>query len=129
AFLHSGDRVRVLEKAARVLRTGGQLIFTDPMAADDAPQSGLAPILARLSLESMATPSFYRCALLRVGMEQVDFEDHTAQLTRHYRRVLEEMERREAELAGRASAGYRERMRIGLQHWIEGGEAGRLAWG
>ncbi len=129
ALLHSGDRGRVLEEAARVLRSGGQLIFTDPMAADGVPQAELTPILARLSLESMATPSFYRRTLLRVGMEEVEFEDHTPQLTRHYRRVLEELERREAELAGQVSAGYRERMKVGLRHWIEGGEAGRLAWG
>jgi glycine/sarcosine/dimethylglycine N-methyltransferase len=80
AFLHSGDRTRVIEEVVRVLRQGGQLVFTDPMAADGLPQSALAPILARLQLESMGTPRFYRRNLMRLGMASVDFEDQTAQL-------------------------------------------------
>jgi sarcosine/dimethylglycine N-methyltransferase len=129
AFLHSGDRSRVLEEVARVLCPGGQLIFTDPMAADGCPQSALAPILARLQLESMGTPDFYRRHLYRLGMKSVEFTDLTPQLARHYRRVLEETERRDAELEGKVSREYRERMKAGLRHWVEGGRAGNLAWG
>jgi sarcosine/dimethylglycine N-methyltransferase len=47
----------------------------------------------------------------------------------HYQRVLDELERREAELEGRVHADYRTRMKAGLQHWVRGGEAGDLAWG
>jgi glycine/sarcosine/dimethylglycine N-methyltransferase len=129
AFLHSGDRARVLEEVVRVLRPGGDLIFTDPMAADGVPQANLAPILARLQLESMATPDFYQRSLLRLGMRAVEFNDETPQLTQHYRRVLEETQRRDAELDGKVSKEYRERMKTGLQHWVDGGRAGNLAWG
>lgn len=129
AFLHSGDRSRVLEEVMRVLRPGGELIFTDPMAADSTQQSALAPILARLQLESMATPDFYRTQLHRLGMTSVSFEDHTHQLAQHYQRVLEETEHRELELDGRVSTEYRERMKTGLRHWVDGGRGGNLAWG
>jgi glycine/sarcosine/dimethylglycine N-methyltransferase len=129
AFLHSGDRTRVLEEVVRVLRSGGDLIFTDPMAADGCPQSKLAPILARLQLESMATPDFYRRNLLRLGVMSVEFADETPQLAQHYQRVLEETQRRDAELDGKVSKEYRERMKTGLQHWVDGGRAGNLAWG
>lgn len=129
AFLHSGDRTRVIEEAMRVLRTGGELVFTDPMAADGTSQAALSPILARLQLESMATPGFYRRNLLRLGAKSVDFSDHTSQLARHYQRVLEETERRDAELDGKVSKEYRERMKAGLRHWVNGGQTGNLAWG
>ncbi len=129
AFLHSGDRSRVLEEAVRVLRPGGQMIFTDPMAADGTPLAALSPILARLQLDSMGTPDFYRRNLLRLGVKSVDFQEETHQLPRHYQRVLDELERRKDELEGHVSKEYRERMKTGLRHWVEGGKAGNLAWG
>lgn len=129
AFLHSGDRVRVLEEAARVLRPGGQLIFTDPMATDGARPADLAPILQRLQLDTMATPRFYQSELSRLGLRSMRFEDLTDQLTRHYQQVLEETERRSADLRGLVSAGYLDRMKAGLRYWVEGGRAGNLAWG
>ena len=67
AFLHSGDRNRVLEEARRVLRGGGRLVFTDPMAADGVRRDLLSPILRRLQLDSMASPSYYRSQLTRLG--------------------------------------------------------------
>jgi sarcosine/dimethylglycine N-methyltransferase len=129
AFLHSGDRSRVLEEVARVLRPGGELIFTDPMAADGCPPGSLTPILERLTLESMGSPDFYRRQLYRLGMKSVEFRDETPQLARHYQRVLEETERRDGELVGKVSEEYRSRMKAGLRHWVDGGNAGNLAWG
>lgn len=129
AFLHSGDRARAIEEAVRVLRPGGQFTFTDPMAADHAQQTTLTPILDRLKLESMGSPGFYRRELYRLGVRSVEFEDETQQLANHYQRVLDELTRRESELDGYVSVEYRERMKAGLRHWVEGGRAGNLAWG
>jgi glycine/sarcosine/dimethylglycine N-methyltransferase len=129
ALLHSGDRSRALEEAVRVLRAGGEMVFTDPMAANGAGTEALAPILARLQLESMGSPDYYRRQLYRLGIKSVEFRDETPQLARHYQRVLEELSGRESELAGKVSVEYQERMKAGLRHWIEGGKAGNLAWG
>src|SRR5690606_29686454 len=115
AFLHSGDRARVLEEVARVLCPGGQLVFTDPMAADDCPPGVLAPILQRLQLDTLATPGFYRRELYRLGFTNVSFQDTTPQLAAHYQRVLDETERRAAELEGMVSTEYQERMKAGLR--------------
>jgi len=129
AFLHSGDRSRSIEEAVRVLRPGGELIFTDPMAGNGCPPAALTPILDRLQLESMGSPDFYRRHLYRLGMKSVEFRDETPQLASHYQRVLEELERRESELDGHVSEAYRTRMKTGLRNWVEGGHAGNLAWG
>ena len=51
------------------------------------------------------------------------------QLPIHYARVLEETERREAELLKRISADYLERMKAGLREWVARGQAGDLVWG
>jgi len=129
AFLHSGDRGRVLEEVTRVLKPGGRLIFTDPMAADGTPSGALSPILARIQLDTMASPEFYQRELRRLGMRDVQFDDQTPQLPQHYQRVLEETQRRTDELRGKVSSDYIERMSTGLGHWVEGGRAGNLAWG
>ncbi|MGH3439593.1 MAG: methyltransferase domain-containing protein, partial [Sciscionella sp.] len=129
AMLHSGDRVRVLQEAARVLKPGGELVFTDPMAADNCPRHALRPVLERLQLESMGSPAFYRRELNRIGMRTVEFEDHSEQIAVHYSRVLAETERREPEISHLISDGYRTHMKQGLRNWVDGSMAGNLAWG
>ncbi|WP_024877682.1 class I SAM-dependent methyltransferase [Saccharomonospora piscinae] len=129
AMLHSGDRVRVLQEVARVLKPKGEFVFTDPMAADGCDRASLRPILDRLHLDSMGSPEFYRRELGRLGLARVDFEDHSAQLAAHYGRVLAETERRHADLSALVSETYLTRMKTGLRNWVEGGRAGNLAWG
>jgi glycine/sarcosine/dimethylglycine N-methyltransferase len=129
AFLHSGDRVRVLEEAVRVMKPGGQLVFTDPMSADGTRREALIPILDRLSLDTMASPDFYRRELYRLGMRAVQFHEFADHLPRHYQRVFDETERRAGDLAGHVSDAYVERMMTGLRNWVKGGEAGNLTWG
>jgi glycine/sarcosine/dimethylglycine N-methyltransferase len=129
AMLHSGDRARVLEEAVRVLRPGGQLIFTDPMAAEGCERSSLVPILQRLQLDTMGTPDFYHRELRRLGASSVVFDDLSSHLATHYHRVLEETERRESELDGQVGDDYLTSMKTGLRHWVTGGREGNLVWG
>jgi sarcosine/dimethylglycine N-methyltransferase len=129
AILHSGDREQVLREVVRVLKPGGIFIFTDPMQSDSCPEGVLQPILDRIHLTSLGSPGFYRQTAQALGLIEVAFVDHTPQLVEHYRRVLAETEHRSAELAEQISPDYIERMKKGLRHWIEGGQAGHLAWG
>jgi sarcosine/dimethylglycine N-methyltransferase len=129
AILHSGEREKVIEEVARVIKPGGQFIFTDPMAADDCPDGVLQPILDRIHLSSLGSPKFYRATCEKAGFGEKLFEDHREQLTRHYSRVLQDTEKHEKDLAGAVSPEYIERMKKGLGHWIEGGKNGYLAWG
>ncbi len=129
AFLHSGERIKVLEEIDRILKPGGELVFTDPMQADDCPEGVLQPILDRIHLETLGSPAFYREQAKKLGWEEVGFEEHTHQLVNHYRRVLAETERREEEIAGVVSREYIDRMKKGLGHWIDGGKNGYLSWG
>lgn len=129
AILHSGNRTQVFQEVVRVLKPGGSFILTDPMQADTCPPGVLQPILDRIHLASLGSPGFYCQTARELGLEQVTIEQHTAQLVEHYSRVLAETERRTPELAQQVSSDYVERMKKGLSHWIQGGQAGYLAWG
>ncbi len=129
AILHSGDRERVFAEVSRVLKEGGEFVFTDPMKTDGCSNDVLGPILDRLHLDSLGSPGFYRRTAGELGMREVCFEDYTEHLPTHYARVLEETERREQELSREISEDYIRHMKKGLTHWVEGGRNGHLAWG
>lgn len=129
AILHSGQRLRVMEEIARVLKPGGELVFTDPMQADDCPDGVLQPVLDRIHLDSLGSFAFYREAAAQFGLEEVEIIPMTDQLVRHYGRVREELVARREELADKVADAYVERMLAGLGHWVDAGKAGYLAWG
>lgn len=129
AFLHSGERGQVVSEIARVLAAGGQVVFTDPMADDDADTSALTPILSRLHLDSLGSPGFYQTEFGKHGLTDFDFDDHTHQLTTHYGRVLAELEAAEPKFQGKISAEYISNMKTGLRNWVNGGSSGQLSWG
>ncbi|MBA2693025.1 MAG: methyltransferase domain-containing protein [Rubrobacter sp.] len=129
AILHSGEREKVIEEVGRVLKDGGEFVFTDPMQSDECPEDVLQPILDRIHLDTLGSPGFYREMASRFGMKELAFEDHTKHLATHYARVLEETEKREDKLSGVTSKEYIERMKAGLRHWVDGGREGHLVWG
>ncbi len=129
AILHSGNRPRVLDEVTRVLRPGGQFLFTDPMQADDCPEGVLEPVLARIHLNSLASFAFYREMLTARGFSELKIIDLTQHLGCHYKRVREELSSSYDEMVQRASQAYVDRMLQGLEHWVSAEEKGYLAWG
>jgi len=129
SFLHSPAREQVIGEASRVLKPGGEFIFTDPMKSDDCPDGVLQPILDRIHLDSMASPKFYRIIASEHGLKAINYDELTEHLERHYSAILNESEKREEELSEQISEEYRENMKNGLRHWINGARKGYLFWG
>jgi sarcosine/dimethylglycine N-methyltransferase len=130
AILHSEDRAQVCAEAARVLKPGGRMIFTDPMQSDQAQPERLQAIYDRIHLDSLGSPGLYRKVLGDLGLKEKLFEDHSQQLPRHYARVRQELISNTDSLrAHGVSPEYIDRMQAGLQHWVDGGKRGDLAWG
>ena len=129
AILHSGNRKKVLEEVHRVLTKGGQFIFTDPMQNESCPEDALTPILDRIHLDSLGSIKYYKDILLGLGFKEVKIVDHSEQLSNHYNRVLQEVLANHMSLIQVCSDEYIERMKTGLQHWVDGGKAGNLTWG
>ena len=129
AILHGDDREGILREVSRVLRPGGEFVFTDPMKSDHCPDGVLGPILERIHLKTLGSPGFYIETAKKLGMKLVNHEDWTPDLVRHYSRVFDETTRKAPELEGKVSQEYIDRMKAGLKHWINGGKEGYLAWG
>ena len=129
AILHSDNRSQVLDEAYRVLKPGGEMIFTDPMQADECPEGVLQPIYDRIHLVSLGSPGFYRDYAKQIGFQDMGYVNLDDYLPIHYSRVLEEMENRESELEQVVSKEYIQNMKKGLRYWIDGGNKGYLAWG
>jgi len=129
SLLHSGDRPRVFAEVARVLAQDGEFVFTDIMQTEDCPQKALKPILDRIHLTSLGSIEKYRKLASRVGLEEVEWIDLSAHLANHYGRVLQEVEGKYDTLRTNCSEDYLDRMKVGLQHWVDGGKAGHLKWG
>lgn len=129
AILHSGDRARVLDEIHRVLKPGGQLIFTDPMQRDDCPPGVLQPILDRIHLTSLASFAFYRDALASRGFVEVAMSLMLDQMRTHYVRVGEELKGRYDEIVDLSGREYVDNMLRGLDFWVSGADSGYLAWG
>lgn len=129
AFLHSGKRRKVLEEVSRILKPGGELIFTDPMQADDCPPGVLQPVYDRLELDSIGSFAWYREQLADLGFDEVGCTPMVEHLRNHYDRVGQELAARRNDLVGDISLDYLERMLMGLKNWVDAADNGWLAWG
>lgn len=129
AFLHSDRREQILDEIDRVLKPKGELVFTDPMQADEVPEGALKPVYDRLNLTSLASFRFYRDELSKRGFKEATIYDFTAQLRNHYATVRENLLDRYQELSEDISSDYMDKMILGLEHWVQAADNGYLAWG
>ena len=129
AILHSGNRSLVIKEVYRVLKSGGEFIFTDPMQSDDCPEGVLQPVYDRIHLDSLGSIGFYRKVAKATGFEEVEIIDLSEQLVNHYSRVLKAVDENYQEALESCGEDYLERMKLGLNHWIESGKKGYLSWG
>ncbi|MCY4441912.1 MAG: methyltransferase domain-containing protein [Deltaproteobacteria bacterium] len=129
AILHSTRRRQVFAEVARVLCSGGQFIFTDPMQGESCPPEALQPILDRVHLDSLGSLRDYRAMASELGLQELEFADLTPHLATHYGRILEGLLANEQELTKQCGADHVQRVKTGLQHWVDGGKRGYLQWG
>jgi len=130
AILHSGNKSKVFEEVSRVLKKGGKFVFTDPMQSDDCPEGVLQPILERIHLKQMGSVKLYRELGERFGLSLVEAIEMPEQLVNHYSSVLSNLIDKESVLLSKGcEPEYINKMKAGLEHWVNGGKNGYLNWG
>ena len=112
-----------------MLSAEGQVIFTDPMQADDCPDGVLQPILDRIQLSTLASFAFYRDEFGKRDFRAENIDAQTGQLRTHYARVRSTLQDKYDEAVGLSGKEYVDNMLKGLQHWVDGADRGYLAWG
>ena len=129
AFLHGDDRGRIVKEVARVLRSRGQVVFTDIMAAEGVSPRDVVPVLERVQLSSLASKKFYHDSFAEAGLSNFTFDDRSEELGKSYSRVLDRLVSQESEFKGRISEAYVSNMKRGLQIWIDSSRKALLSWG
>ncbi len=129
AILHSNNKTKVIQEAHRLLKPGGDFVFSDPMQTDNCDKKVLKPIYERIKLSELGSPVFYKEKCKNTGFKEIIFEELQKHLIIHYSRILEETEKNESELEKYVSKEYIDNMKKGLNHWIKGGKDNNLTWG
>lgn len=129
AFMHSARRHQLLDEIDRVLKPGGQLLFSDQMQADDSPPELLRPLYERFKVESLASPSWYRREFARKGFRQAEWSDLSPELLTHYTAVRASLRQRYEKLSRNVSISYMDRMLVTLNNWISAAHGGYLRCG
>lgn len=129
AILHSANKEKVFSEVYRVLKDGGQFIFTDPMQSENADPAQLKPVYDRIHLDEMGSFGRYEKSLAGLGMEKIQIMDLSKHLPVHYGRIKELLFEKKSEIENSISPEYIEKMIDGLQHWVDAGNAGNLSWG
>lgn len=129
AILHSGNRFKVFEEVNRVLKPGGEFIFTDPMQRMGVDKEDLKDVLARIHLDTMGSVDDYESYAQKLGWDVVEVDEMPEYLVKHYSSVKKNLEARYEELSKEIAPAYMDRMKQGLQHWIDAGKKNVLNWG
>ena len=129
AMVHSANRGLVVQEADRVSKEDGDFIFTDLMQTFDCPKSILQPVLERIHLDSLGSFGFYVEQARKLGIRKTEVVDLSEHLTTHYRRVMEETQKRYDEMVDICGKEYINKMIQGLQHWVKAGKNDYLSWG
>lgn len=128
ALLHVGPegQRKAIKEAARVLRPGGWMIFSDIMQQEDANPEEMKPIYERIHLSKMGTVSNYKSAMEQVGFRNFDFLEASNNVSSHYGSVLKVLEEKGDEIG--IGKEYQQRMKTGLEHWRDLADK-NIVWG
>ena len=129
AILHSSDRTHVFQEIKRVLKPGGELIFTDPMESATCPPGLLQPAFERLGINNMGSLSFYRQTAQDLGFEELHFIDLSSHVPTHYRRFGEEVRKRYEEVVNITSPEFVDKTLKSIEPWIDYYQQGYMQWG
>lgn len=118
ALLHVGPegQRKAIKEAARVLRPGGWMIFSDIMQQEEVDKEEMKPIYDRIHLTKMGTVSNYKDAMENVGFRQFNFlQASSSNVSNHYGTVCKVLEEKGDAIG--ISSEYQQKMRTGLTTW------------
>jgi len=128
ALLHVGPegQRKAIKEAARVLRPGGWMIFTDIMQQEQVDAAEMQPIYDRIHLSQLGTVRNYKDVMELVGFTGFTFEPHSTNVPAHYGTVREVLMEKGDSIG--VSKEYATKMEAGLRIWQDLGPK-NILWG
>jgi sarcosine/dimethylglycine N-methyltransferase len=129
ALLHVGPdgQARAMSEAARILRPGGWIIFSDIMQEEQlADPDSMEGIYDRINLSKMGTVGNYRDCLEKTGFSNFSVETFSDNISAHYGKVLEVLQEKGDALG--ISQEYQTKAGAGLRVWRDSSK-GNIVWG
>jgi sarcosine/dimethylglycine N-methyltransferase len=119
ALLHVGPdgQKTVIKEAARALRPGGWMIFSDIMQQEDVDPVEMQPIYDRIHLSKLGTVANYEGAFTENGFTNFEFEPHSENVASHYETVRQVLLEKKGKIP--VSEGFLNRMEAGLEIWAK----------
>jgi sarcosine/dimethylglycine N-methyltransferase len=128
SLLHVGpDRQRSsIQEAARILRPGGWLVFTDICERENMGLQEMLPIYDRIHLTEMGTVSNYVDAMKECGFTSVEATPYSSSdVSNHYGSIHQVLLEQKDSLG--VSKEYFEKTEQGLRRWRDGAKD-KLVW-
>lgn len=117
ALLHVGPegQRKAVKEAARVLRPGGWMIFTDIMQKEDVNPVEMQPIYDRIHLSKMGTVANYKQAMNEFGFRKFEHLPASSNVSTHYGTIREVLLEKGDKIG--LSKEYQTKMEAGLRAW------------
>ncbi|CAM9795112.1 unnamed protein product [Scytosiphon promiscuus] len=129
AFSHaSTEHHRAIEEAARVLKPGGLMAFTDLMQTGDADPAKLAEVYQQVGITRLATPGAFVEWGMEYGLELIEFDEKGANLGRHYEHLVEVIESLKGTFEG-VEDKFLDRMTARYGSWCAASKFDVVTWG
>ncbi|MEM8642706.1 MAG: methyltransferase domain-containing protein [Cyanobacteria bacterium P01_G01_bin.54] len=129
AMVHSSNRHRVLEEIRRILKPGGELIFTDTLRNHNCPPEQLQPAFDRLQIKDMGSFHFYQSVLQELGFKEIQVIDISRHVSTHYIRFRYELLDRYEEMIEKTSKEAINKALKSIEPWIDFYQKGDMQWG
>jgi sarcosine/dimethylglycine N-methyltransferase len=117
ALLHIGPEGQktAIKEAARCLRPGGWMIFSDIMQQEEVDPVEMQPLYDRIHLSKLGTVANYKEALAKNGFTNFEFESHSENVASHYGTVRQVLLEKKGKIP--VSEGFLNTMEVGLATW------------
>jgi sarcosine/dimethylglycine N-methyltransferase len=128
ALLHIGPdgQKTAIKEAARALRPGGWMIFSDIMQQEEVDPVEMQPLYDRIHLSKLGTVGNYKEALAENGFTNFEFEAHSENVASHYGTVRQVLLEKKGKIP--VSEVFLNRMETGLSAWEKLGPK-NIVWG
>lgn len=130
AFCHAADKLAAFHEAQRVLRSGGVLVFSDILLAENAPDEA-SEVYSRVNaVARWTTVNQHIEDLTKAGFREITFHDWTPYLVENFRRMLQQIESsREALLKAGVPNEMLDRFAESLEERLRWSPGTVLRWG